>query len=78
MIGWTKIISFSKIQFIVALSSMEVEYVVATVLSKEMIWLQMFMDQLGKMQEIERLYSDNQSVIHGSKNSTFHSKRKNR
>jgi len=48
MIGWTKIISFSKIQFIVALSSMEVGYVVATILSKEMIWLQMFMDQLGK------------------------------
>jgi hypothetical protein len=57
---------------------MEVEYVVATVLSKEMIWLQTFMDHLGKKQEIERLYSDNQSVIHVSENSTFHSKRKNR
>jgi len=57
---------------------MEVEYVVATLLSKEMIWLQTFMDHLGKKQEIERLYSDNQSVIHVSMNSTFHSKRKNR
>jgi len=57
---------------------MEVGYVVATVLSKEMIWLQIFMDQLGKKKEIDRLYSDNQSVIHVSNNSTFHSKRKNR
>ena len=53
MIGWTKIISFSKIQFIVALSSMEVEYVFATVLSKELIWLQTFMDHLGKKQRLK-------------------------
>ena len=57
---------------------MEVEYVVAIVLTKVMIWLQMFMDQLGRKKEIDRLYSDNQSVIHVSKNSTFHSKRKNK
>ena len=34
------------------------------------------MDELGKKQEIGRLYSDNQSAIHLAKNSTFHSRTK--
>ena len=55
---------------------MEAEYVVATKDSKEMIWLQRFMDELGKKQEMDRLYSDIQSSIHLEKNSTFHSKTK--
>eukprot|EP00253_Pinus_taeda_P023724 PITA_23724 len=44
--------------------------------SKEMIWLQRFLDDLGKKQELGRLYSDNQSAIHLAKNSAFHSKTK--
>jgi len=59
---------------IVALSTIEVEYVAAIEPIKEMIWLQMFMDELGKKQEIGRLYSDNQSVIYLLKNSSFHFK----
>ena len=55
---------------------MEVECVAATEVSKENIWLQIFMDELGKKQEMGRLYSDNQSAIHLAKNSTFHSKTK--
>ena len=43
---------------------MEVEYVAATEVSKEMIWLQRFMEELGKKQENSRLYSDNHSSIH--------------
>ena len=48
----------SKLQQVVALSTMEAEYVAATEASKEMIWLQRFMEELGKKQENSRLYSD--------------------
>jgi len=41
-----------------------------------MIWLQRFLDELGKKQELGRLYSDSQSAIHLAKNSAFHSKTK--
>eukprot|EP00253_Pinus_taeda_P003130 PITA_03130 len=54
----------------------EAEYVAATKASKEMIWLQRFLDELGKKQELGRLYSDNQSAIHLAKNSAFHSNTK--
>ena len=39
-----------------------------------MIWLQM--DELGKKQELGRLYSDSHSAIHIANNSIFHSKAK--
>ena len=54
---------------------MEAEYVAATEASKEMIWLQRFMEELKK-QENSRLYSDSQSAIHLAKNSIFHSRTK--
>ena len=38
----------SKLQQVVALSTMEPEYVATTEASKEMIWLQRFMEELGK------------------------------
>ena len=57
-------------------STMEAEYVAATEASKEMIWLQRFMEELGKKQENSRLYSDNQSAIHLANKSTFHLKTK--
>jgi len=41
-----------------------------------MIWLQNFLDELGKKQELGRLYSDSQSAIHLTKNFAFHSKTK--
>ena len=55
---------------------MEVEYVAATEASKEMIWLQRFMEELGKKQENSRMYSDSQSAIHLENNSSFHSRTK--
>ena len=48
----------SKIQSVVALSTIEAEYVVATEASKEMIWLQMFMGELGKKHDMGTLYND--------------------
>jgi hypothetical protein len=75
--GGTAVSWISKLQKVVALSTIEAEYVVATEASKEMIWLQRFMEELGKKQENSRLYYDSQSAIHLAKNSAFHSKTKN-
>jgi hypothetical protein len=76
-IGGTTVSWISKLQKVVALSTTEAEYVAATEASKEMIWLQRFMEELGKKQENNRLYCDSQSAIHLAKNSAFHSKTKN-
>jgi len=73
-VGGTAVSWVSKIQSVIALSTTEVEYVAATEAIKEMIWLQRFLDELGKKQELGRLYSDNQSAIHLAKNFAFHSK----
>ena len=75
-IGGTVVSWISKLQKVVALSTIEAEYVVATKSSKEMIWLQRFMEELGKKQENRRLYCDSGSAIHLAKNSAFHSKTK--
>jgi hypothetical protein len=67
-IGGIEVSWISKIQKIVALSTIEVEYFAAIEASKEMIWLQSFMKKLGKKKENTRLYCDNESVIHLAKN----------
>jgi hypothetical protein len=75
-IGGTTISWISKLQKVVALSTTEVEYVVAIEASKEMIWLHRFMEELGKKQENRKLYGESESAIHLAKNSTFHSNTK--
>ena len=57
-VGGTTMSWILKLKKVVALSTMEVEYVAATEASKEMIWLQRFMEEMGKKQENSRLYSD--------------------
>eukprot|EP00253_Pinus_taeda_P011411 PITA_11411 len=66
----------SKLQSVIALSTTEAEYVAATKSSKEMVWLQIFLDELGKKQELGRLYFDIQSAIHLANNFAFHFKTK--
>lgn len=66
----------SRIQKIVALSTTEAEYVAVTEASKELIWLQGLLTELGFMQEKCALYSDSQSAIHLARNSAFHSRTK--
>ena len=75
-VGGTAVSWISKLQQVVSLSTMEAEYVAATEASKEMVWLQRFMEELGKIQENSRLYSDSQSAIHFAKNLVFHSRTK--
>ena len=47
-VGGTAVSWISRLQRVVALSSAEAEYVALTEASKEMIWLQRFMEELGK------------------------------
>jgi hypothetical protein len=76
-IGGTIISCISKLQKVLALSTTEAEYVAAIEASKEMIWLQSFMEELRKKQENSRLYCENKSAVHIAKNSSFHSNTKN-
>ncbi|CAM8972742.1 unnamed protein product [Rhodiola kirilowii] len=75
-LGGTAISWASKLQKIVALSTAEAEYVAVTEASKEMVWLQNFLCELGKEQGGSTLYSDSQSAIHLAKNPAFHSRTK--
>jgi hypothetical protein len=73
-IGETAVRWILKLQNVVALSTMEEDHVVSIEASKEMIWLQRFMEELGKKKENNWLYCDNQSSIHLANKSSFHSK----
>jgi hypothetical protein len=66
----------SKLQSIVATSTTEAEYVAATQASKEAIWLQMLMEELGHKQEKIALFCDSQSALHLAKNPAFHQRTK--
>lgn len=75
-VGTTAVSWMSQIQKIVALSTTEAEYVAVTEASKELIWLQGLLTELGFIQEKSVLHSDSQSAIHLAKNSAFHSRTK--
>ncbi|KAK2378762.1 putative mitochondrial protein [Trifolium repens] len=75
-VGTTAVSWMSRIQKIVAISTTEAEYVAVTEASKELIWLQGLLTELGFIQRQNSLYSDSQSAIHLAKNSAFHSRTK--
>ncbi|RVX19049.1 Retrovirus-related Pol polyprotein from transposon TNT 1-94 [Vitis vinifera] len=66
----------SKLQKCVALSITEAKYIVAAEACKELLWMKRFIHELGFKQQRYVVYCDNQSVIHLSKNSTFHARSK--
>ena len=66
----------SKFQKCVAFSTTEAEFIAATEASKELLWLNKFINELGFDQDKYVLFCDNQSVIHLSKNASFHSRSK--
>ena len=72
-LGGTAVSWGSQLQKIVALSTTEAEYIAVTEASKEMVWLQSFLEELGKKQEDNVLYCDSQSAIHLANNPSFHS-----
>ena len=72
----TAISWMSQLQKIVTISTTEAEYVAVTESSKELIWLQGLLAELGFDQVMNVLHSDSQSAIHLAKNSAFHSRTK--
>ena len=66
----------SKLQKCVVLSTIEAEFIAATKVSKEFLWLEKFLNELGFKQKRYVLFCNNQSAIHLGKNSSFHSKSK--
>ena len=66
----------SGLQQCVSISSTEVEYMAITDVGKEIIWLEDYLEELGKKQSEKILYSDSQSAIQLVKNPVYHSKTK--
>ncbi|KAH9657251.1 hypothetical protein KPL70_022991 [Citrus sinensis] len=66
----------SKLQTVVALSTTEAEYMVATQAYKEAIWIQRLLEELGHKQEKISVFCDSQSALHIAKNPAFHSRTK--
>jgi biopolymer transport protein ExbB/TolQ len=75
-VGGTIVSWISKLQKVVSLSTTKAKYVIAKEVSKEMIWLQRFMEDLGKNRDNSKLYCDSESSIHIANNSAFHSNTK--
>jgi hypothetical protein len=65
-----------KRQVVVALSTIEAEYMEATHAIKEAVWLQRFCSSIGLVQQVVRIECDSQSTIFLAKNPTYHSKTK--
>ena len=66
----------SRLQRCIALSTTEAEYIAATEVCKEMLWMKEFLQELGLKQENYVVHCDSQSAIHLCKNPMFHSKSK--
>ena len=75
-LGGTTISWVSKLQKIVALSTIKAEYVAIIEASKEMIWLQSFLEELGHKQRKGVLHCDSQCVIHLANNPVYHARTK--
>jgi hypothetical protein len=66
----------SKRQVVVALSTTKIEYMAATHVSKEEVWLQILCLGIGLVQQYVRIDCDSQSEIIIAKNPTYHSNTK--
>ncbi|KAH9770162.1 hypothetical protein KPL71_012287 [Citrus sinensis] len=62
----------SNLQTVVALSTTEAEYMVATQACKEAIWIQRLLEELGHKQQKIPVFCDNQSALHIARNPAFH------
>ena len=60
----------------VALSSTEAEFIALSEAIKEGIWLKGLLKDYGINQRTIKIYCDNQSAIHLSKNQQFHNRTK--
>ena len=71
--GYGNVISWkSSLQYVVALSTTEAEFMALTEAIKEALWLLSLAKEFGVKQETVPIYSDSQSAIHFAKNQGFH------
>ena len=61
----------SKLQTVMASSTIEAEYMAATQACKEAIWIKRLMEELGHKQEKIPLFCDSQSALHITRIPTF-------
>ena len=66
----------AQLQPVVALSTMEAEYIAATEGVKEALWLQGLIGEFGFAQDKVEVFCDNQSSLHLCKNAMFHERTK--
>ena len=66
----------ASLQTVVALSTIEVEFMAITEAAKEALWLQGLIGEFGVKQVIVPISSNSQSVIHLTKNQGYHEKSK--
>ncbi|KAH9745763.1 reverse transcriptase Ty1/copia-type domain-containing protein [Citrus sinensis] len=66
----------SKLQAVVALSTIEAEYMATTQACKEAIWIQRLLEELGHKQQKIHVFCDSQSALHIARNPAFHSRTK--
>ena len=59
-----------------ALSTTEAEYIAVNEAGKELLWLKLFLMEMGVSQEVYELNCDSQSAIELSKNATYHPRTK--
>ena len=75
-VGGAAVRWISRLKKINALPTTEAKYVADKEATKEMIWLQLFLEELGQPQKDNYLLTNSQSVIHLAKNFSLHSKTK--
>ena len=66
----------ASLQYVVALSTTEAEYIAATEAAKEALWMKGIVAELGVNVEPVIVFCDSQSAIHLSKNQVYHEKTK--
>jgi len=66
----------TSLQKVVALSTIEVEYIALTEAIKEALWLRGIARELKRQDHVITVHCDNQSVIHLSKNQIYHERTK--
>ena len=75
-IGGNTISWKSSLQRVVALSSTEAEYIALTEATKEAMWLEEMLVEIGCEQRYVDVFCDSQSAIHLTKNSMYHERKK--
>ncbi|CAM8981006.1 unnamed protein product [Rhodiola kirilowii] len=66
----------SQLQYVVALSSTEAEYIAATEAAKEAIWLKGLLSEIEQCSYVPLIYSDSMSALHLCRDPVYHERSK--